>query len=49
MDMLERRLHYASNLDYDCMFFIDPEVLPLERYDEFLGDLHDILTLNVSG
>lgn len=36
-------------VDYDCMFFIDQDVLPMERYNEFLDDLHDILTLNASG
>lgn len=35
-------------VDFDCMLFIDPVKLPMERYEEFLGDLQDILTLNFS-
>lgn len=33
-------------VDFDCMFFIDPMVLPMERYDDFLDDVQDMLTLN---
>ena len=30
------------------MFFLDPLVLPIERHDEFLNDVQDIITLNFS-
>ena len=35
-------------VDFDCMFFLDPLVLPIERHDEFLNDVQDIITLNFS-
>lgn len=35
-------------VDYDCMFFIDLDVLPMDRYNEFLEDVQDILMLNFS-
>ena len=35
-------------VDFDCMFFIDQEVLPMGRYNEFIDDVQDILTLNLS-
>jgi hypothetical protein len=35
-------------VDFDCLFLIDPLVLPMDRYDEFLSDVQDVLTLNFS-
>lgn len=36
----------SFKVDFDCSLFIDTIILPVERYEEFLSDVQDIITLN---